>query len=145
MKLPSQGAPLGDPNSPSMDALSAGGATSGIRLQAFAGAIYTPPFIITPAAAVTPDMDNGLIQQITLNQATTINNVNSTKAGCFWTLIVRQPAAGGPHLVTWGTDFDWGDEGVPLLSVAANVYDIVSGLWLTTSIFAASTRTGFGA
>lgn len=88
---------------------------------------------------ITPDVANGNIQSITLSGNITLNALGNPETGQSMTLIVKQPASGGPYTLSSTMSFAGGTK---TLSTAANAVDIISIVYDGTTYFA-SLSTNF--
>jgi hypothetical protein len=88
---------------------------------------------------ITPNAANGNVQTITLTGSITLNALTSPVSGQSITLIVKQPASGGPYTLTSTMLFAGGFK---TLSTAANAIDMITVSYIGTSYYA-SLVTGF--
>jgi len=89
---------------------------------------------------ITPNTRNGNVHSITLTGAITINQLDaSNAAGDSLTLILKQPASGGPYTLTSTMKFAGGNK---TLSTAADAIDILS-IFYDGSVYYASLSTNF--
>jgi hypothetical protein len=88
---------------------------------------------------ITPNAANGNVQTITLTGSITLNALASPVSGQSITLIVKQPASGGPYTLTSTMLFAGGFK---TLSTAANAIDMITVSYIGTSYYA-SLVTGF--
>ena len=88
---------------------------------------------------ITPNAANGNVQTITLTGSITLNALASPVSGQSITLIVKQPASGGPYTLTSSMLFAGGFK---TLSTAANAIDMLTISYIGTSYYA-SLVTGF--
>jgi hypothetical protein len=88
---------------------------------------------------ITPNAANGNVQTITLTGSITLNALTSPVSGQSITLIVKQPASGGPYTLTSSMLFAGGFK---TLSTAANAIDMITVSYIGTSYYA-SLVTGF--
>jgi hypothetical protein len=88
---------------------------------------------------ITPNAANGNVQTITLTGNITLNAFASPISGQSMTLIVRQPASGGPRLLTSTMLFAGG---IKTLSTSANAIDMITISYIGTTYYA-SLVTGF--
>jgi len=93
----------------------------------------------TTTGTITPDVANGNVQSITLSGSITLNALGNPETGQSMTLIVKQPASGGPYTLTSTMSFAGGTK---TLSTAANAVDIISIVYDGTTYFA-SLSTNF--
>jgi len=93
----------------------------------------------TTTGTITPDVANGNVQSITLSGNITLNALGNPETGQSMTLIVKQPASGGPYTLTSTMSFAGGTK---TLSTAANAVDIISIVYDGTTYFA-SLSTNF--
>jgi hypothetical protein len=88
---------------------------------------------------ITPNAANGNVQTITLTGSITLNALASPVTGQSITLIVRQPAAGGPFTLTSSMLFAGG---IKTLSTTNNAIDMITISYIGTTYYA-SLVTGF--
>lgn len=93
----------------------------------------------TTTGTITPSVANGNVQSITLSGSITLNALGTPETGDSMTLIVTQPASGGPYTLTSSMKFAGGTK---TLSTAANAIDIISVVYDGTSYYA-SLSTNF--
>jgi len=109
---------------------------SGSTLTDYKETIYTGG---TTTGTITPAVSNGNVQSITLSGSITLNALGTPETGDSMTLIVKQPASGGPYTLTSSMLFAGGTK---TLSTAANAIDIISVLYDGTNYWA-SLSTNF--
>jgi hypothetical protein len=100
-------------------------------------AVYTGG---TTTGTITPDCANGTTQKITLTGSITWNAFANAVAGQSMTMIITQPASGGPYTLT-STTPKWAGAS-KTLSTAANAVDIVT-MFYDGSTYWASLSKGF--
>jgi hypothetical protein len=88
---------------------------------------------------ITPNAANGNVQTITLTGSITLNALASPVSGQSLTLIVKQPASGGPFTLTSSMLFAGGFK---TLSTANNAIDMITVSYIGTTYYA-SLVTGF--
>lgn len=88
---------------------------------------------------ITPDVQNGNVQSITLTGSITLNAFNNPVSGQSLTLIVKQPSSGGPYTLTSSMKFAGGTN---TLSTTADAIDVISIVYDGTDYFA-SLSTNF--
>jgi hypothetical protein len=88
---------------------------------------------------IAPNAANGNVQTITLTGSITLNALTSPVTGQSLTLIIRQPATGGPFTLTSSMLFAGGFK---TLSTANNAIDMVTISYIGTTYYA-SLVTGF--
>ena len=88
---------------------------------------------------ITPNAANGNVQTITLTGSITLNALASPVTGQSLTLIIRQPASGGPFTLTSSMLFAGGSK---TLSTANNAIDMLTISYIGTTYYA-SLVTGF--
>jgi len=93
----------------------------------------------TTTGTITPDVANGNVQSITLSGNITLNALGNPETGQSLTLIVKQPASGGPYTLSSTMSFAGGTK---TLSTGANNVDIISIVYDGTTYFA-SLSTNF--
>jgi len=93
----------------------------------------------TTTGTITPDVQNGNVQAITLTGSITLNAFDNPVSGQSLSLIVKQPASGGPYTLTSSMLFAGGTK---TLSTAANAIDIISVVYDGTNYYA-SLSTNF--
>ena len=113
--------------------LSGGGAFTAkeTRDTVFAGGATT--------GTIAPNAANGNVQTITLTGSITLNALTSPVTGQSLTLIIRQPATGGPFTLTSSMLFAGGFK---TLSTANNAIDMITISYIGTTYYA-SLVTGF--
>jgi hypothetical protein len=82
---------------------------------------------------ITPDAANGNVQSITLTGNITLNNFANAVSGQSITLIVKQPASGGPLTLT--STMKWAG-GIKVLTETANAIDIITIFYDGTTYYA---------
>jgi len=82
---------------------------------------------------ITPDAANGNIQSITLTGSITFNAFSNPVSGQTITMIITQPAAGGPYTLTSTMLFAGASK---TLSTAANAVDILTVSYIGTTYYA---------
>jgi len=93
----------------------------------------------TTTGTITPNAANGNVQTITLSGSITLNALNTPVSGQSLTLIITQPATGGPFTLTSTMRFAGGFK---TLSTAANAVDMLTISYIGTTYYA-SLVTGF--
>ena len=93
----------------------------------------------TTTGTITPNAANGNVQTITLTGSITLNALNTPVSGQSLTLIIRQPATGGPFTLTSSMLFAGGFK---TLSTANNAIDMLTISYIGTTYYA-SLVTGF--
>ena len=93
----------------------------------------------TTTGTITPNAANGNVQTITLTGSITLNALASPVSGQSLTLIIRQPASGGPFTLTSSMLFAGGSK---TLSTANNAIDMITISYIGTTYYA-SLVTGF--
>jgi len=93
----------------------------------------------TTTGTITPDVQNGNVQSITLTGSITLNAFNNPVSGQSLSLIVKQPSSGGPYTLTSTMKFAGGTN---TLSTAADAIDVISIVYDGTDYFA-SLSTNF--
>jgi hypothetical protein len=93
----------------------------------------------TTTGTITPNAANGNVQTITLTGNITLNALASPVSGQSLTLIIRQPATGGPFTLTSSMLFAGG---LKTLSTANNAIDMITISYIGTTYYA-SLVTGF--
>jgi hypothetical protein len=93
----------------------------------------------TTTGTIAPNAANGNVQTITLTGSITINALTSPVSGQSLTLIIRQPASGGPFTLTSSMLFAGGFK---TLSTANNSIDMLTISYIGTTYYA-SLVTGF--
>jgi hypothetical protein len=84
---------------------------------------------LTDAATVAWDTNQGFNAAVTLGGNRTIANPTNLKDGWTYTLKLVQDVTGNRSITTWGSKWDWGSDGVPVLSAAGGKIDYVSALY----------------
>jgi hypothetical protein len=103
---------------------------------AYNEAVYTAG---ATTGTITPDAFNGPVQSITLTNSITFNAFTSPISGETITLIIKQPASGGPYTLTSTMLFAGASK---TLSTAANAIDILTVSYIGTTYYA-SLAKGF--
>ncbi len=80
---------------------------------------------LSDAASTNWNMAAGFNARWTLGGNRTLNAPTGAIDGITYSLLVVQPASGGPCSVTWPASFKWGTTGAPTLSTGAGVIDRV--------------------
>lgn len=93
----------------------------------------------TTTGTITPDVQNGNVQAITLTGSITLNAFNNPVSGQSLSLIVKQPSSGGPYTLTSSMKFAGGTK---TLSTTADAIDVISIVYDGTDYFA-SLSTNF--
>jgi hypothetical protein len=91
------------------------------------------------SGTLTPDVADGNVQTVTLSGNITVNALASVANGDSLTLIIRQPASGGPHTLSSTMKFAGGTK---TLSTAANAIDVLTIFYDGTD-YLASLGTNF--
>ena len=81
--------------------------------------------VLTDGATVNWDAKNGQAAQLTIAGNRTIANPTNLQDASYLTLKLIQDATGS-RTITWGSMFKWAAGAAPVLSTAANSYDILS-------------------
>ena len=113
-----------------------GNEINNVILEDYKETIYTGG---TTTGTITPDVVNGNVQSITLSGSITFNAFGNAEAGQSMTLIIKQPASGGPYTLTSTMVFAGGTK---TLSTGANAIDILSVVYDGTTYYA-SLSTNF--
>jgi len=87
---------------------------------------------LTDGATVTIDADVSNNFQLTLGGNRTIANPTNMRKGGVINLVLRQDGTGS-RTVTWGSKWDFGAAGAPVLSTGANKVDFVSAYYNATA------------
>ena len=103
----------------------------------YTGQSASPVFTLTDGATITPDFNNGNIQEVTLAGNRTLANPTNQKSGARYAIIVNQDATGSRTL-TFGTDYLFAGGTVPTLTTAASSKDILVFLSDGTNLIAES-------
>ena len=96
--------------------------------------------LATTSGIITPDAANGSIQTVTLTGSITFNGFSNPIAGQSLTLVIKQPASGGPYTLTSSMAFANGSK---TLSTAANTTDMISVTYLGGTTYLAALSKGF--
>ncbi|WKW35115.1 hypothetical protein [Phage DSL-LC06] len=107
-----------------------GNEINNVILEDYKETIYTGG---STTGTITPDVVNGNVQSITLSGNITFNAFANPETGQSMTLIVKQPASGGPYTLTSTMKFAGGTK---TLSTAANAIDIISIVYDGTNYYA---------
>jgi hypothetical protein len=126
--------------SPTISAPTLSGATTStgsIVLKDIRETVYTGG---STTGTITPDVANGSIQSITLTGSITWNGLGNPVSGQSLTMVITQPASGGPYTLTsTGLKFSGGSK---TLSTAANAVDIITVSYIGNTHYA-SLAKGF--
>jgi hypothetical protein len=76
-------------------------------------------------ATISIDLDTNPKPSIYLTQDATVNNPTNIREGVTFVVAITQDGTGS-RLITWGSKFKWGDDGVPTLSTLADKTDILT-------------------
>ena len=80
------------------------------------------------AATLNVDLSKGNIQNITLQQSTTITLTNTPSGGANYQFIITQGGVGS-YTVTWATSINWKSNTAPTLTAAVGFNDVIFLLW----------------
>ena len=94
---------------------------------------------LSTSGTITPDIADGNVATITLTGSITINTLASVANGDSMTIILRQPASGGPYTLSSTMKFAGGSK---TLSTAADAIDVLSVFYDGTD-YIASLSTNF--
>ena len=94
---------------------------------------------LSTSGTITPDVADGNVAVITLSGAITINTLGSVANGDSMTIILKQPASGGPHTLSSSMKFAGGTK---TLSTTANAIDVMTVFYDGTD-YIASLSTNF--
>ena len=106
-----------------------------VQLENYKETVYTGG---TTTGTITPDVANGNVQSITLSGNITWNAFGNAEAGQSMTMIIKQPASGGPYTLTSSMAFATDNT----LSSTNSAVDIMTVLYDGTTYYA-SLATGF--
>ena len=109
---------------------------SNLSIKNYGEIVYTGG---SATGTITPNPNNGSVQKITLTGSITLNSLASVASGDSMTLIVKQPASGGPYTLSSTMKFAGGTK---TLSTAANAIDIITIFYDGTD-YLASLGTNF--
>ena len=101
----------------------------------FGGQSNTPIYTLTDGATITPNWDDGSIQEVTLDGNRTIANPTNKKEGATYILFIKQDSVTGSRTLTWGTDFKWSGGTAPTLSTGTDEVDIISFICDGTNMY----------
>ena len=110
--------------------------TGAVILKDIRETVYTGG---STTGSIAPDSANGSIQAITLTGSITFNGFANSVSGESITLIITQPATGGPYTLTSSMKFAGASK---TLSTAANAIDILTVSYIGTTYYA-SLAKGF--
>ena len=113
-----------------------GNKVENVELDDYKETIYTGG---STTGTITPDVANGNVQSITLTGSITFNAFANPETGQSMTLIVKQPASGGPYTLTSTMKFAGASK---TLSTAADAIDVITVFYDGTTYYA-SLSTGF--
>ncbi len=108
----------------------AGNELTNVQLDDYKEVIYTSG---STTGTITPDVALGNVQSVTLTGSITLNAFANAEAGQSMTLVVKQPASGGPYTLTSTMLFAGGTK---TLSTGANEIDIISIFYDGTTYYA---------
>lgn len=98
--------------------------------QMFVGAISGNQIVLMDGETISIDASQANAYKIVLDQAPasrTISNPTSVPGGHYYLMLeLVQPPAGAQSITTWGSVFDFGESGAPMLSTAGDVADLLS-------------------
>lgn len=106
-----------------------------VNMALLTGASFTGPVVpavvnLTDAASVLVNAQLGNDYRLLLTSAVggsrSIANPTNPQDGQDISFLFTQPASGGPCSVVWGSAFDFGSAGSPLLTTAASASDLVA-------------------
>ena len=101
------------------------------------GQAYSSTHTLTAGATVTPDFDNGNVQTVTLDQATTLGNPTNLKDGATYIVIVKQPAAAN-HTLAFGTAYKFEGGTAPTITAANGATDVLTFVSDGTNLYGAA-------
>jgi len=101
-------------------------------VNVFTAAQVIDEVTLTDGATVTIDADVSNNFQLTLGGNRTIANPTNMRKGGVINLVLRQDGTGS-RTVTWGSKWDFGAAGAPVLSTGANKVDFVSAYYNATA------------
>ncbi len=84
---------------------------------------YSPVATAVDGATVTFDLSQGKEQLVVLGGSRTLALSNEPATGNF-TILLKQPASGGPYTVTWWSGIKWASGVTPTLTTTASKYDV---------------------
>jgi hypothetical protein len=113
-----------------------GNEVTDVQLDNYKEVIYTEG---STTGTITPDVANGNVQVITLSGNITFNAFANAETGQSITLIIKQPASGGPYTLTSTMLFA---RASGTLSTDASAVDVMTVFYDGTSYYA-SLATGF--
>jgi hypothetical protein len=85
-------------------------------------------FALTDAPTVTWNTNSGINAKVTIGANRTIGAPTNLKDGWTYTLKITQGGVGA-FTVTWNAIWDWGADGLPVLSTAAGKSDYATGIY----------------
>jgi hypothetical protein len=102
------------------------------------------PQTLTDQATITWDVADGINAIVTIAATgRTVANPTNIQAGETYTLSVKQDATGSRTITTWGSYFDFGSGGTPVLSTAANAVDLIIAYAYSATKLLCSVAQGF--
>jgi len=97
--------------------------TTNLTTMTFVNATETVYAWSTATGTISPNISSGTVQTMTLAGGITLNSITNAVTGSSITLIINQPASGGPYLLT--STMKWAG-GNKTLSTAASAIDMVT-------------------
>lgn len=101
-----------------------------VKLENYKETVYTGG---TTTGTITPDVANGNVQVITLSGNITWNAFGTPEAGQSMTMVIKQPASGGPYSLTSSMIFSGGNK---TLSTTASAVDVMTVFYDGTTYYA---------
>ncbi len=114
----------------------------GVRHQ-FTRQTYFPKTSLSAAASVTWNADVGQVAQLIPDQNFTLANITNARSGGVYILEITQPSSGGPHTITFGSNYVHPGGTPPILSTGADETDILTVVVLSPSILAVTAQLNF--
>jgi hypothetical protein len=94
------------------------------------------------SGAISWNLENEQNKELLLTGNITLSNPTNTKRGAKYTLIIKQDVTGS-RTVNWGSNFEWGLDGVPTLTTSGNLTDILTFESDGTRLFCTSIKKAF--
>ena len=94
-------------------------------VQSYTKQQYFKTAYVSGASDITLDLHETQVCDVELTDDRAINNPTNMRAGAFYTIAIKQDTTGS-RTVSWGSSFEFGDDGIPTLSTGANKADILS-------------------
>lgn len=94
------------------------------------------------SSTISWNLDSAQVANITLTGNWTLANPTNMKAGATYMIVIKQDATGSRTL-SYGSNYEFGDDGTPTLSTGANKADILTFMSDGTNMFFLGIKKGF--